>query len=535
MNWRIRLKVKGDGWGSDYASVDRLLKYLAKRKSKSEASRNRHCQILDNFCAIAGQTPDELVESEKPVLEELMQKFADRYDCPRTANNAISLLKTFFRANGFKDDKELQVEGRYLPTRYRKRHEYVPTLEEAIKMSECAGSLRDRAIILILISTALRASTLLALQYDICTDPLLYDYTIKNELAKGLRNIIIVVHEGLKKNVPNACKNRIPYYVFTSSKATGALIDYHAERQQKYGEILDDEPLFPSSYNQIPSDKRRYKFMSLRGLELMVKLAARGARIKDWKYVTPKSLRKVFESTMRNQPSATRIDTKDQEFFMGHILPGSQDAYYDRTKIEEMRTKYAKMAFEPSQVHLDTQLTGKIAEIFGINLESIMSEANRKVGGEPSPSDVRTLLKEKIGQIIGNRTKKKTQLVVEEPDLQKYFEEGWEVQYVLPSGKIVVCKSVEDGALLPNSGEQKGSVPPSEIVTTLSDSEKERSLKLNEIRKNPIVVDSDTAGRVGQTEEEDVDKHLSESKRKLNNGREERQAKKGQCNLEDFI
>jgi len=109
------------------------------------------------------------------------------------------------------------------------------------------------------------------------------------------------------------------------------------------------------------------------------------------------------------------------------------------------------------------------------------------------------------------------------------------VQYVLPSGKIVVCKSVEDGALLPNSGEQKGSVPPSEIVTTLSDSEKERSLKLNEIRKNPIVVDSDTAGRVGQTEEEDVDKHLSESKRKLNNGREERQAKKGQCNLEDFI
>lgn len=34
-----------------------------------------------------------------------------------------------------------------------------------------------------------------------------------------------------------------------------------------------------------------------------------------------------------------------QEFFMGHILPGTQDAYFDKTDIEMLRTEYAKLHF----------------------------------------------------------------------------------------------------------------------------------------------------------------------------------------------
>lgn len=446
MNWRSRLKIKGDGWESDYDSVDRLLKYLSRRKSKSESSRERYCEVLNNFCATAGQTPDEVVKREKSVLEELIQKFADRYDCPKTANTVVALLKTFFRENGFKGDKELKVEGRYQQPRYRKTREYVPTLKEAVKMAECAGSLRNRAIIYTLLSTGLRTSTLIALQYGVCTDPQLYNYTIKNDLAKGVRNCIIVVHEGLKKNVPNACKNRIPYYVFTSSKATEALRDYLAEKQRKYDGPSDDEPLFNSEYNQVPSSERRFKFMSRRELEGIVKTAARRTGIKDWKYVTPKSLRKTFESTMRNQPSDVRLDTKDQEFLMGHILPGSQDAYYDRTKIEEMRSKQAKMIFEPSLARTDMQLTGEMAELFGVDLMSIKSEAKEKLGREPSPSEVRKFLKEKIMQKINGERREKEQRVIVEEDVEKYLSDGWEVQSVLPSGKIIVCKEKRGGS-----------------------------------------------------------------------------------------
>ena len=34
---------------------------------------------------------------------------------------------------------------------------------------------------------------------------------------------------------------------------------------------------------------------------------------------------------------------------MGHILPGTQDTYYDKTKVDELRRKYAKVNFFPER------------------------------------------------------------------------------------------------------------------------------------------------------------------------------------------
>lgn len=49
-------------------------------------------------------------------------------------------------------------------------------------------------------------------------------------------------------------------------------------------------------------------------------------------------------SGFRDKLQLTREEIqKIQEFFMGSILPCGQDAYYDRAKIEEMRSNYAKI------------------------------------------------------------------------------------------------------------------------------------------------------------------------------------------------
>ena len=77
----------------------------------------------------------------------------------------------------------------------------------------------------------------------------------------------------------------------------------------------------------------------------MVKSSAKMAGIREWRAVSPHSLRKAFERALRN----SGLDVKDQEFLMWHILPGSQDTYYDKTKIEEMRGKYARIEFFPSR------------------------------------------------------------------------------------------------------------------------------------------------------------------------------------------
>lgn len=60
----------------------------------------------------------------------------------------------------------------------------------------------------------------------------------------------------------------------------------------------------------MPPEKQRLTPVSRNGLERAVKGVARRAGVKNWRDVTPKSLRKAFESALRNN----RLDPKDQEF-----------------------------------------------------------------------------------------------------------------------------------------------------------------------------------------------------------------------------
>ncbi|MHA1579928.1 MAG: tyrosine-type recombinase/integrase [Candidatus Freyarchaeota archaeon] len=145
----------------------------------------------------------------------------------------------------------------------------------------------------------------------------------------------IPVYPEMKSVDPAACKGNIPYYTFISPEAVEALREYVEERKSRFGEITDEESLFCSDSNQVPREKQRFTPVSKNGLEGMVKRAARQAGIGKWRDVTVHSLRKAFETALRNN----RVDLEDREFLMGHILPGTQDPYYDHTKIEELRKK----------------------------------------------------------------------------------------------------------------------------------------------------------------------------------------------------
>jgi len=83
------------------------------------------------------------------------------------------------------------------------------------------------------------------------------------------------------------------------------------------------------------------------------------------------------------------MDVKEREFLQGHTLSGSQDTYFDKTKIEEMRAKYARMVFEPFV----------------------------KV--------------------------KKEERVISEDELQSYLQNGWHFEATLPSQRIVIAREVK--------------------------------------------------------------------------------------------
>ena len=373
----IFFKINGDGWTSEYSSINKLLIYLY-RKSQSASTRNNYLQIIKKFCLSINMTSEEVVKRPKKEVEKFVQQFADSYNKPdysrRTANHVIATLKSFFKINGFTKTKELDIYEYYIPTRYRKRNEYIPKKHEIYSMADVSGSPRNRALILTLFSSGLRNSTLIALRYK----------DIKDELLQGITNIKIPVYPEMKKVIPNACKNSLLYYTFICDEAFDALQLYLYERTEKYGKISDGDPLFASDYNQITKNDRSKKFLTSRQVEKIVKLSAKTAGIEKWRDMTPHCLRKSFETVLHSITiDGNRLDPKIQEFLMGHLLPGSQDNYFDISAQEDIRFEYSKLKFNRVVVENKfKRLRNAIAEAFegtGEDIDKLINEnVNKK-------------------------------------------------------------------------------------------------------------------------------------------------------------
>ena len=212
--------MRVEGWGSGFESVDRLLRHYG-RKVRSEHTRLNAVGTLSRFCRFVGvDDPDDLVRLSPQKASRLVQEFIDhlreRDLSIRYVNICLAYLKTFFRVNGFKNSRELEVERYFQPSRYMKREEYIPTPEEVYRMAYASGSVRNRALILALYTSGLRNSTLRALLYR----------DVKEELEAGLDIIKVPVYPEMKKVDPSACKGNIPYYSFLSKEAAQAPVSY---------------------------------------------------------------------------------------------------------------------------------------------------------------------------------------------------------------------------------------------------------------------------------------------------------------------
>ncbi|MHB1868686.1 MAG: tyrosine-type recombinase/integrase, partial [Nitrososphaerales archaeon] len=279
------LKVRD--WDSDYKSVQNLLNHLA-RKTQSEKSRANYLETLYHLCIFKGcKSPDELITkpstAKKNKIDRLVQLFIDdmrkKQRSIRYVNVTLEQLKTFYRANGYKKDKEIEVERYHQSARYRKRPEYIPTADEVLRMAYSASTPKWKAIILTLYTTGFRNSTLRAILYS----------DVSSELQGKKEVIHVPVYPEMKKLVPDACKNQIPYHAFLSKEATEAVKSYLSEYEHINGaKLLNSSPLFPSKGS---NDKP----MKARTIQDIIKKSARLAGIKQWVDVYPHCIRKSFE------------------------------------------------------------------------------------------------------------------------------------------------------------------------------------------------------------------------------------------------
>jgi integrase len=443
--WESYLKVKQ--WSSEYESVDKYLNHF-KRKTRSEGTKELACDVLMRFSKYARKAPDELVKLSTPQASKLVQGYvdslADRGHSIRTVNVTLTFLRTFFRLNGFKADRQIDVERFFQPSRYRKESEYIPTADEVYRMAYSAGSAKNKAMVLCLYTSGLRNSTLRALRFK----------DVSEEL-KTREAVKVPVYADMKQVDPRACKGNIPYYSFFSKEAVNALREYLDERFKESGKIAYEEPLFASTSTNVPSEVRRSTPVKRNTLDLVVRRSARRSGITRWKEVHPHCLRKAFESAMRN----AGLDPKDQEFLMGHILPGTQDTYYDSTKTEYLREKYRRIEFFPRESGSTEELRKKqildMVKVLGFSDDKIkrVEEALAKYeNADEAMEEIR-----KLSLSIGGRDRKngdsddangrdrrRSYIIIKgERQLVDSLNDGWNLVKELPEDKFILKRDHE--------------------------------------------------------------------------------------------
>jgi len=113
--------------------------------------------------------------------------------------------------------------------------------------AHAAGSARNRAILLSLLSSGLRVSTLCALNYE----------DVKEDLENGKECIKIPVYPEMKERVPDACRGNIPYFTFICAEAAQVSHTFLREQSEKFGTIAPDEPLFCSDWTLWKKEERK--------------------------------------------------------------------------------------------------------------------------------------------------------------------------------------------------------------------------------------------------------------------------------------
>ncbi len=446
--WEIYFGIKDregvKAWKSRYTSVQNLLRHL-RRYTQSTSTRSVYLRILYRFCRHTGYDPDQLVALPPKQVNGLIMDFVDELGEQEYSkaylNSIIRRLQSFFRANEYEG---LKVQPYFLPARYRKKIEYIPTKDEVFRMVDAAGTARNRAMILSLWSSGLRISTLIALNYE----------DVRDDLDDGKECIKIPVYPEMKERVPDACKGSIPYYAFICAEATQGLKAYLQERKERFGNLKLEEPLFCSDWTLWKTEERVLRRPAPQTINKIIKTAARRAGLEQWEHIYAHCLRKAFESVLR-EPTVDggRMDMSTQQFLFGHILPGSQDTYYDKEKVEYHRAEYAKLNFARSPMEMkltDILLASVRAASAGISEdpEQIIEAYIKAKYGEgrgvlwrllPQEEQV-TLIKEamewKRGQMLPEvRT---TEKVIPLEKVESYLSRDWSFVAKLDDTRCVV-------------------------------------------------------------------------------------------------
>jgi len=321
---------------SEYPEVRRCL------AGKSLKTKTVYLSALRKYVEFRGLTPTELIDEidadrQLPVrdrgrVEHHVRRFIEylqrdyelkgkdglpsgmRGMAPKSVSAYTGAILSFYGANNF----QLKIKTpRGAP---KKENARKPLRADSVKrLVDHAGSLRDRAIILMMFQSGMDISTVCRLDYG--------------DVADGLRRDECPLAINTVRG-----KEQVAYVTFIGRDAVEALQAYLEQREARLGPIALREPLFIKEQNKIALRER----ISPKNIQdMMRQLAVTAGVVSDAELdradinpCSPHALRAAFSTIMKLEG----VNSEVVDYWMGHCVP--YDAAYFVSIVDEMREIY---------------------------------------------------------------------------------------------------------------------------------------------------------------------------------------------------
>ena len=394
------------------------------RRSHSENSRHAAEMALRAFDRVFGEACEAVIEKVKRGeldVYEVFDRFAAELDraglSPNSINGYVNRVKQYFAYNDVVIDRSIFRVKVGLP-RTEEPDDRAPTVEEMRRILAW-GKLRTKALILVLASSGMRLGEAIRLKVG--------DIDFNSRPVKVRLSAKVASKTG---------EGRIAY-----------ISDEAAEYLRQY---LGDRINNPEDWVfQSEADESRHmsEDRAWRTIIDCIEKAGLGKKkettIHGRRKIHPHSFRKFFFSRVVGIIGETAAHA-----LMGH---GTYlKTYYKRP--ENVRARDYLKCMPYLTIFSETTDIKKVkeeakiealrvfAQALGIDPERVRIEKERELGRPLSADEEIAAIQNEIKKLRNGNGDPK--LIVTEEELPKYLEEGWDVQTVLPSGKILIRKTV---------------------------------------------------------------------------------------------
>ncbi|MGF7118345.1 tyrosine-type recombinase/integrase [Methanobacterium oryzae] len=314
-----------------------FINFIKKRKL-SESTERVYNGRLSSFCKFLGKSPSELIKEAQKEKGQIIDEYFHDYienlkksgKSSNTIINRIDTLKAFYKEYNIGTDSINRIISPETENLTPKKIISEDQIKEALELS----SLRDKAIILLHMSSGMEATELRHLTYgdfinsiEECIDLESKDKLNVNKIADKLSKMNEVV--GTWKIEKN--RTETSYVTFNTSESTKAILSYLVDRERKNKLIKSlKDPLFVNSQNQA------------------LNVSAHGSIFKrinnraNFGYLTKK--RRFFSSTMlrkyfKYKLYESGIDKNEINAILGQKLDADID-YHSDAEMERLKNKY---------------------------------------------------------------------------------------------------------------------------------------------------------------------------------------------------